>query len=118
TERRKFMSLINLTVGELLEEQVNLYPDLEAVIYTELELRKTYKEFNEIVDDTAKALMKLGIQKGEHNDICVHHQPELITTQFPIEKMGTVLVTVNTNYQATELGYLLKQSDATTLIMA
>ena len=31
--------------------------------------------------------------------------------------MGAVLVTVNTNYQATELEYLLKQSDATTLIL-
>ena len=31
--------------------------------------------------------------------------------------MGAVLVTVNTNYQATELEYLMKQSDATTLIL-
>src|SRR5690625_857438 len=112
------MSLINLTVGELLEEQVNLYPEQEAVIYPELELRKTYKEFNEMVDDTAKALMKLGVQKGEHIAIWADNQPEWITTQFAVGKMGAVLVTVNTNYQATELGYLLKQSEATTLIMA
>jgi fatty-acyl-CoA synthase len=31
--------------------------------------------------------------------------------------MGAVLVTVNTNYRAFELEYLMKQSDATTLIM-
>src|SRR5699024_8203012 len=65
-----------------------------------------------------KALMKLGVQKGEHIAIWADNQPEWITTQFAVGKMGAVLVTVNTNYQATELGYLLKQSEATTLIMA
>ena len=32
-------------------------------------------------------------------------------------KIGAVLVTVNTNYQAHELDYLLKQSDAAALII-
>src|SRR5699024_9222710 len=33
-------------------------------------------------------------------------------------KIGAVLVTVNTNYQSSELEYLLRQSDSMTLIMA
>lgn len=39
-------------------------------------------------------------------------------TQFATGKMGAVLVTVNTSYQAAELEYLLNQSDTTTLILA
>ncbi|MEC5422574.1 AMP-binding protein [Virgibacillus sp. C22-A2] len=112
------MSLIKSTVGELLEEQVNLYPDHEAVIYPELNLRKTYQEFNEMVDQAAKGFMSLGIKKGENVAIWADNKPEWLTTQFATGKMGAVLVTVNTNYQAKELEYLLKQSEATTLIMA
>lgn len=111
-------TLLDLTVGELLEEQVNKYPNHEAVIYPELNMRKTYKEFNEIVDQAAKAFMSLGIKKGDHVAIWADNKPEWIISQFATAKIGAVLVTVNTNYQAHELEYLLKQSDASTLIMA
>ncbi|WP_289890496.1 AMP-binding protein [Virgibacillus pantothenticus] len=112
------MSLLHVTVGELLEEQVKLYPEHEAVVYPELKLRKTYQEFNKEVNQAAKGLMALGVGKGEHVAIWSDNKPEWLTTQFATGKMGAVLVTVNTNYQASELQYLLEQSEATTLIMA
>ncbi|OZU90205.1 AMP-binding protein [Virgibacillus indicus] len=112
------MSLINLTVGELLEKQVNLYPDHEAVIYPELNLRKTYKEFDDMVNQAAKGFISLGIKKGENVAIWADNKPEWLTSQFATGKMGAVLVTVNTSYQSNELEFLLKQSEATTLIMA
>ncbi|GAB3066478.1 AMP-binding protein [Virgibacillus ainsalahensis] len=112
------MSLNTLTVGELLEEQVNLYPDHEAVVYPELNLRKTYKQFDEMVNQAAKGFMSLGIEKGENVAIWADNKPEWLTSQFASGKTGAVLVTVNTSYQAKELEYLLKQSEATTLIMA
>src|SRR5699024_8236598 len=112
------MSLIDLTVGELLEQQVSFYPHHEAIIYPELNLRKTYLEFNEMVNEAAKGLMALGIEKGENVAIWSDNKPEWVTSQFATGKMGGVLVTVNTNYQAAELEYLLKQSESTTLIMA
>ncbi|SFA75239.1 fatty-acyl-CoA synthase [Lentibacillus halodurans] len=112
------MTLLNLTVGELLEKQMNLYPHHEAVVYPELNLRKTYHEFDEMVNQAAKGFMSLGIEKGENVAIWADNKPEWITSQFATGKMGAVLVTVNTNYQANELEYLLKQSESTTLILA
>lgn len=112
------MSLLQLTVGELLEEKVRLYPDQEAFVYPELGLRKTYQEFDDMVNQAAKGFMALGINKGEHIAIWSDNKPEWLVSQFATGKMGAVLVTVNTNYQAKELEYLLKQSDVTTLILA
>ncbi|ALX47886.1 AMP-binding protein [Lentibacillus amyloliquefaciens] len=112
------MTLLNLTVGEILEKQVNSYPHHEAIVYPELSLRKTYQEFDEMVNMAAKGFMALGIEKGENVAIWADNKPEWITSQFATGKMGAVLVTVNTNYQAKELEYLLKQSDSTTLILA
>ena len=62
--------------------------------------------------------MALGVEKGEHIAIWADNKPEWVLTQFATGKMGAVLVTVNTSYQAAELEYLLNQSDTTTLILA
>ncbi|QST01713.1 AMP-binding protein [Pontibacillus sp. ALD_SL1] len=112
------MSLLEMTVGELLEEKAKALPDHEAFVYPELGLRKTYREFDEWTDAAAKGFMSLGIEKGEHVAIWADNKPEWLISQFATAKMGAVLVTVNTNYQARELEYLLKQSDATTLLLA
>lgn len=110
--------MIDLTIGDLLEEQVKLYPGHEAVVYPELNIRKTYSEFNELVNKTAKGFLSLGIKKGDHLAIWSDNKLEWLVTQFASAKIGAVLVTVNTNYQASELEYLLSQSDSMTLIMA
>ncbi|SFJ97847.1 fatty-acyl-CoA synthase [Halobacillus dabanensis] len=112
------MSLLEQTVGELLEKQAAAYPDHEAFVYPDKGLRKTYAEFNTMTDEVAKGLMALGVEKGEHVAIWSDNKPEWLQSQFASGKMGGVLVTVNTNYRAQELEYLLKQSDATTLILA
>lgn len=112
------MSLLTSTIGELLEEKVDERPNHEAVVYPEKGIRWTYQEFDEKVNETAKALMALGVEKGEHIAIWADNKPEWVLTQFATGKMGAVLVTVNTSYQAAELEYLLNQSDTTTLILA
>ena len=57
-------------------------------------------------------------QQAKANDDLINPVvPEWLTTQFASGKMGAVLVTVNTSYRASELEYLLKQSDCTTLLL-
>ena len=111
------MTLLHKTVGEIVREQARLYPAQEAYVYPEHGIRKTYTEFDEETDILAKAFMGMGIGKGENVAIWSDNKREWLLSQFATGKMGAVLVTVNTNYQASELEYLLKQSDATTLIL-
>ncbi|QED47874.1 AMP-binding protein [Cytobacillus dafuensis] len=109
--------LLHTTVGKLLEEKAKLHPEHEAVVYSDRGLRMTYKEFDDYCRKAAKGLMKLGIEKGEHIAAWSTNTPEWLTSQFATGKMGAVLVTVNTNYRTSELEYLLRQSDTTTLIL-
>ncbi|MHC8515326.1 AMP-binding protein [Sporosarcina sp. ITBMC105] len=111
------MSLLNQTVGEVVKEWTQKNPDKEAYVYPEHGIRKTYREFDQETDELAKAFIGMGIKKGEHVAIWSDNKPQWLLSQFATGKMGAVLVTVNTNYQANELEYLLKQSDATTLIV-
>lgn len=110
--------LMEITLGQLLRKTAERYPDREALIAPEKDFRTTWKEFNELTDQVAKGMLSMGIKKGDHVAMWSTNYPEWIITQFATAKIGAVLVTVNTNYKARELEYLLKQSDSTTLIMS
>lgn len=109
--------LWNITMGDLLEQTAAKYPDNDCVIYTQWDFRKTYKEFNELVDVVAKGMLALGIKKNDKVAIWANNYPEWLLTMWATAKIGAVMVTVNTSYKVFELEYLLSQSDTTTLIM-
>ncbi|WP_306303995.1 AMP-binding protein [Desulfosarcina cetonica] len=107
----------NITIGELLDVVAEQFGNNPAVRYYERHIYHTYAEFKAICNQVAKGLMALGIEPGEKVAIWANNVPEWLDCQFATGKMGAVLVTVNTNYKSFELEYLLKQSDATTLVM-
>lgn len=109
--------LMNITIGQLLEDIAKKYPEQDAVVYNELGIRQTYHEFNLYCQQVAKGFMKLGIDIGEHIAVWMSNQPEWLSSQFATGKMGAVLVTVNTNFRTSELEYLLSHSDSSTLIL-
>ncbi|WP_027366203.1 AMP-binding protein [Desulfotruncus alcoholivorax] len=107
-----------ITIGDLLDRSAGRYPQNEAVVYPEKNIRYTYRQFQHECNKVAKGLMALGIKRGEHIAILAPNIQEWVITQFASAKMGAVLVTVNTNYKLFELEYLLRHSDATTLIFS
>ena len=112
----QFIAMIEKTIGEIFDETVEKYPDNDALVYVEGP-RYTYREFKGIVDTVAKGLMHLGVKKGDHVAVWAYNVPEWVILQFATAKIGAVLVTVNINYKAAELEYLLKQSDSRYLFL-
>ncbi|MFM1655575.1 AMP-binding protein [Brevibacillus sp. B_LB10_24] len=107
----------SITIGDLLDETAERYPEKEAVVYVERNLRYTYSEFQQLCNQVARGFISLGIQAGENIAIWATNVPEWVTAQFATAKMGGVLVTVNTSYRVHELEYLLRQSESTTLLL-
>jgi fatty-acyl-CoA synthase len=106
-----------LTVGGLLDLVAERRPDDDALVYPDRDLRYTYREFNQVVERCARALMALGLEKGDHVAVWGQNVPEWVTLQFATGKMGAVLVTVNPAYKAHELKYVLDQSDSAALFL-
>ncbi len=106
-----------LTVGALLDLVTERRPDDDALVYVDHGLRYSYSQFNEVVEECARALMALGLRKGDHVAVWGQNVPEWLTLQFATGKMGAVLVTVNPAYKARELKYILDQSDAAALFL-
>lgn len=110
-------SLLDYTLGELLDRAIEMNPDGEAIIYVDRNFRLTYREFGRVVDDLARGLMSLGVQHGEKVAIWANNVPYWVAFQFATAKIGAVLVTVNTHYKTAELDYLLRQSEAEHLVI-
>jgi fatty-acyl-CoA synthase len=109
--------MIEMTMGELLEQQVQQHGETEAVVYPFEGIRWTYKEFNEKANQVAKGLHQVGVKKGDHVAIWATNIKEWILIQYATAKIGAVMVTVNTAYRSFELEYLMTQSDSMTLVM-
>src|SRR5215203_5893277 len=107
----------SLTVGGLLDLVAGRRPEDDALVYPDRDLRYTYREFKEVVERCARALMALGLEKGDHVAVWGQNIPEWVTLQFATGKMGAILVTVNPAYKAHELKYVLDQSDSAALFL-
>lgn len=103
------------TLGQWLEHWAEETPDKEYIVYSDRDLRFTWKQFNQRVDDLAKGLMAIGVEKDSHVGIWATNVPDWLTFLYATAKIGAVLVTVNTNYKQSELEYLCENSDMHTL---
>jgi fatty-acyl-CoA synthase len=106
-----------LTVGGLLDLVAECRPGEDALVYPDRGLRYNYREFKEVVEGCARALMALGLEKGDHVAVWGQNVPEWVILQFATGKVGAVLVTVNPAYRASELKYVLDQSDSAALFL-
>ena len=110
-------TLIDLTFSQVLDKIVEEFPDQYAFRYTECDYTRTYKEFRDDVDNFARALISMGVNRGDHVAIWATNVPQWYITFWATVKIGAVLVTVNTAYKIHEAEYLLRQSDTHTLVM-
>ena len=107
--------LYERTLGQWLEHWAETTPDKEYIVYSDRNLRFTWSQFNHRVDDMAKGLIAIGVERGTHVGIWAANVPDWLTLLYACAKIGAVYVTVNTNYKQAELEYLCQNSDMHTL---
>ena len=108
---------LKMTIGDLLDRQVDRFGDRDALVHVDWDFRHTWRQFRAECDRIARGLMALGINKGDHVAIWSTNYPEWVVAQFATAKIGAVLVTVNPAYRTHELEFLLNQSDAVALML-
>lgn len=106
-----------LTIGEMLRETARRFPDRDACVFPQFGYRASYRQFDEEVDCVARAIMGLGLAKGEHLALWATNWPQWVQLQFACARVGVVLVNINPAYRSHELAYVLKQSDAKALFL-
>ncbi|MDR2627533.1 MAG: AMP-binding protein [Dysgonamonadaceae bacterium] len=103
------------TLGDWLEYWADTTPDNEFLVYSDRDLRFSWKQFNDRVDNMAKGLIAIGVKKDDKVGIWATNVPDWLTFLYAVAKTGAVAVTVNTNYKQHELEFLVKDADIHTL---
>lgn len=73
------IQLQDRTLGQWMEHWPGTTPDKEYLVYSDRDLRFTWKEFNERVDRMAKGMLSIGIKHGTHVGIWATNVPDWLT---------------------------------------
>lgn len=111
------MQLFEKTLGDWLEMWAGKFPEKDFIVYPDRNLRFSWSAFNNRVDNLAKGLLSIGVEQGSHVGIWAQNVPDWLTYMFACAKVGAVAITVNTNYKAHELAFVIENSDMHTLCM-
>ena len=71
-----------LTIGQALQETARRYPNQDALVFPQQDLTLSWSELSTQIDQAAKALLAMGIQKGEHVAIWATNVPQWVVLQF------------------------------------
>ncbi|MFD2189816.1 AMP-binding protein [Pistricoccus aurantiacus] len=105
------------TIGDCFDETVSRFPQRDALISLHQEVRLSWEVLGREVNRAARALMAIGVDKGDRVGIWSPNCAEWAITQFATAKLGAILVNINPSYRSHELDYVLGQSGISTLIL-
>ncbi|MFH1138675.1 MAG: long-chain fatty acid--CoA ligase [Pseudomonadota bacterium] len=101
-------------IGYWLTKRELLSPDKEAVV--DGARRVTYRDLNRRVNRLARALSASGLRSGDRLAMLAYNCLEYVETIMATAKLGLILVPLNWRLTAPELGFMMKDSGAGTLI--
>jgi long-chain acyl-CoA synthetase len=104
------MEFPEIPLFQLLDDTVRDFGDLPFTIFQDA--ARTFKQVNEMANQTANFLRSQGIQKGDRVAIFLPNLPHYPVVFFGILKSGAVCVTCNPLYTSPELSFQLKNSGA------
>jgi len=105
----------DVTVGDLLTRLARALPSHDALVYAGGP-RYTFAQLDHEARTIARGLSAIGVKPGERVVVWATNVPEWVVLQFALAKIGAILVTANTSLRPRDVDYLLRQSEAATLV--
>jgi len=109
--------LIEATIGDLFDAIVDKYPEREALVSRHQNIRWTYQELQQHVNQLASAIIEMGLEIGDRIGIWSHNNAEWLLMQLATAKVGIILVNVNPAYRTFELQYALNKLGCSALVL-
>jgi fatty-acyl-CoA synthase len=100
--------------GDLADDIAARLPDREGLVFGAS--RYAFREVAARIDEAARRLIAAGVGHGEHVALWLNNSDDWIFIAFAVEKIGAVLVPINTRFRSRDLAYVLAQSDSAFLI--
>jgi fatty-acyl-CoA synthase len=107
---------VHTTVGSWLNQVVQQFPENEALVHVQRQVRYTYRSFMDEVERLARGLMALGIEKDDPVALWGPNCPEWLISQYALAKIGATLVALDPGYGLEDLEYALSFAKVRTLL--
>jgi crotonobetaine/carnitine-CoA ligase len=98
------------SLGQLLHEQARRFGNRTLFRFAGTDM--TFAQAEEQTNRLASVLMAHGVGKGAHVAVMLPNGFDFPLAWLAIAKVGAVMVPINTQYQAQDLGYILRNSEA------
>ena len=110
--------LLGETLGVNFDLAAEKWGERDALIVRHQNVRWTYSELKNEVDDFAAGLLALGLEPGDRIGIWSPNNSEWVVTQYATAKAGLILVNINPAYRVAELEYALNKVTCKALVLA
>jgi fatty-acyl-CoA synthase len=109
---------MSTTIGDILEWSAHNFPKKISLVYEyeNKHHRWTYTELNEKVNQFARALQHLGVQKGDVVSSFLYNTSEFVVALFAAAKIGAIFNPINYRLTPHELQYILQDAKAKVLL--
>jgi fatty-acyl-CoA synthase len=112
------LALLGETIGQNLRRTVDRVGDHEALVVPHQGYRATYRDLWAQTGRAARGLLARGVRKGDRVGIWAPNRAEWVVLQYATARIGAILVNINPAYKTAELGYALRQSGTSLLVLA
>jgi long-chain acyl-CoA synthetase len=102
----KNMDFPKVTLGEMLQETVDKYPDEKALWF--LDSFMTYRELNDHVNSFATSLHNLGFKKGDVISFMLPNSFQYVVAYYAAQRLGVVCSGINPTYKPAEVLHQMK----------
>ncbi|MEO5982333.1 MAG: AMP-binding protein [Pedococcus sp.] len=110
--------LLEQTIPDNLDATVARFGERDALVDVAQGIRWTYAELGAEVDRLARALLAVGVAKGDRVGIWAPNCAQWTVVQYATAKIGSILVNINPSYRTHELEFVLKQAGISHLFLA
>jgi fatty-acyl-CoA synthase len=112
------MTIIQKTIGQMIAEIAQSYPNRDALVHTETGTRYDYNQLSHQIDRTARGFINQGLQPGDRVALWASNVPEWIFAVLGLAKIGAMTVPIDPAASEDSLRYILLQSESCGLIVA
>jgi fatty-acyl-CoA synthase len=108
--------LRGLTVPAVLDSAARCWPDKEALVVVDRDIRWSWRELRDRARAFAAGSLASGLEPGDRVGMLATNRAEWLVVQFGTAYAGLILVNINPGYRAAELEYALNKAGCKALI--
>jgi len=115
SETKYHIDYPKLTMFQMIERIAGQYPDEPA--YEFYDIKTSFRDFVEKIEDAAKAFRANGIHKGDKVTICMPNCPQALNAFYGLNRIGAVASMIHPQSAQSEISFYLNDSGSKMILV-